>query len=151
MISDVNAPPTSCPCRGGAVQPAATRSRSAATRRGNGSAARVAAASRMRIGADDGIAAAAKTPTMCRMGSPCAVDLRPARAQEARALALMSRDLVEAGLDWRYTPARMAALLADPETSTVVACAGDRPHGFAVMQFGDDRAHLALLAVQPTR
>jgi ribosomal-protein-alanine N-acetyltransferase len=85
------------------------------------------------------------------LGTPSAFYLGPARALEARAVALMSRDLGEPGLDWRYTPARMAALLADPETSTVVACAGDRPHGFAVMQFGDDRAHLALLAVQPTR
>ena len=33
----------------------------------------------------------------------------------------------------------------------LVACDGTRIQGFAVMQFGDEHAHLALLCVQPTQ
>jgi [ribosomal protein S18]-alanine N-acetyltransferase len=75
--------------------------------------------------------------------------LRPARVHEARAMAEMSRELIEAGLAWRYTPSRMAALISDPETMALVACDGPSIQGFAVMHFGDVDAHLALLCVQP--
>ena len=63
-------------------------------------------------------------------------------------MALMSRDLIEAGLAWRYSPKRVAGLIAESETAAVVACDGVRLLGFAVMQFGDERAHLSLLCVQ---
>lgn len=79
-----------------------------------------------------------------------AVTLRPARAAEAPVLAAMSRDFIEAGLGWRYSPARLRALMADREAVVLVACDGaGAVHGFAVMQFGDERAHLVLLCVQP--
>jgi [ribosomal protein S18]-alanine N-acetyltransferase len=68
---------------------------------------------------------------------------------EARAMAEMSRELIEAGLAWRYTPSRMAALISDPETMALVVCDGPSIQGFAVMHFGDVDAHLALLCVQP--
>ena len=77
--------------------------------------------------------------------------LRPARAQEARAMAEMSRVLIEAGLAWRYTPTRMAALICDPEAVALVAHDGSHIQGFAVMQFGDEQAHLVLLCVQPAQ
>jgi ribosomal-protein-alanine N-acetyltransferase len=85
------------------------------------------------------------------MNRPFAVTLRLARVQEARAMAEMSRDLIEGGLRWRYTPLRMAALVHEAETAALVACEGSRLHGFAVMQFGDAHAHLALLCVQPAQ
>ena len=66
-------------------------------------------------------------------------------------MAEMSRELIEAGLGWRYTSRRMTALIRDPETVALVACHGSRIQGFAVMQFGDVHAHLALLCVQPTQ
>jgi len=75
--------------------------------------------------------------------------LRPAREQEARAMAEMSRTLIEAGLGWRYTPQRMATLMRDAETAALVAHDGAGIQGFAVMQFGDEHAHLVLLCVQP--
>ena len=75
--------------------------------------------------------------------------LRPALAHEARAMAEMSRTLIEAGLGWRYTPRRMAALIADKDTVALVAHDASRIQGFAVMQFGDEQAHLVLLCVQP--
>ena len=75
--------------------------------------------------------------------------LRPACVHEARAMAEMSRALIETGLAWRYTPRRIAALIADPDSLALVAHDGARIQGFAVMQFGDERAHLVLLCVQP--
>ena len=74
--------------------------------------------------------------------------LRPARLEDAGVLAELSRDLIETGLSWRYTPRRMAALIREPETMTLVARDGPRIVGFAVMHFGDEQAHLTLLAVQ---
>ena len=61
----------------------------------------------------------------------------------------MSRSLIETGLGWRYTPQRMAALMADPEVCAVVAESSAGVSGFALMQFGDDHGHLVLLAVGP--
>jgi len=74
--------------------------------------------------------------------------LRLARVQDAQAMACMARDLIEAGLEWRYTPVRVAALVSDRDTTALVACDGPRIHGFAVMHFGDLHAHLTLLCVQ---
>ena len=78
-----------------------------------------------------------------------ALRLRLAQPHEASGLARMSRDLIEHGLGWRYTPERIAALIGARETNVLVACEQHRIRGFAVMQFGDERAHLALLCVAP--
>ncbi len=66
-------------------------------------------------------------------------------------MAEMSRALIETGLRWRYTPSRLEALIRDPDTVVLVACDAWHIHGFAVMQFGDEQAHLTLLCVQPDR
>ena len=63
-------------------------------------------------------------------------------------MADMSRRLIEAGLGWRYTPRRMSSLICDPDTVALVAHDGAVIQGFAVMQFGDEHAHLMLLCVQ---
>jgi ribosomal protein S18 acetylase RimI-like enzyme len=75
------------------------------------------------------------------------VTLRLARLADAPTLAAMSRDLIETGLGWHYRPDRVGRLLADAETVTVVASAGEQTAGFAIMSVGDERAHLVLLAV----
>lgn len=85
------------------------------------------------------------------MNMPHAIILRPARPSEAQAMAELSRDLIETGLGWRYTPRRMARLIGDPECTALVACDAAGIQGFAVMQFGDERAHLSLLCVQPAQ
>jgi len=66
-------------------------------------------------------------------------------------MAQMSRELIEVGLSWRYTPGRMTALINDPEAVALVACDESHIQGFAVMQFGDVHAHLVLLCVRPTQ
>lgn len=85
------------------------------------------------------------------MNRRTALKLRLACVHEARALAGMSRELIETGLRWRYTPPRIEALIRDPDTVVLVACDAWHIHGFAVMQFGDEQAHLTLLCVQPDR
>jgi [ribosomal protein S18]-alanine N-acetyltransferase len=78
------------------------------------------------------------------------VELEFARSADASTLALMSRDLVETGLGWSYQPHRIAELIHDPDAVTLVSRDGARAVGFAIMRFGDERAHLVLMAVRPT-
>jgi len=73
-----------------------------------------------------------------------------ARFSDAHSLALMSRDLIETGLGWVYRTERIAQLIGDPEAIALVARDSPRPVGFALMTFGDERAHLVLLAVRST-
>jgi ribosomal-protein-alanine N-acetyltransferase len=76
-------------------------------------------------------------------------ELRLARMAEAPAIATMSRDLIEYGLGWRWTPLRVAASIRAPDVNVVVACIHGNLAGFAIMRYGDDDAHLDLLAVAP--
>jgi ribosomal protein S18 acetylase RimI-like enzyme len=71
-----------------------------------------------------------------------------ARPSDAPALAVMSRDLIESGLGWSYRPERFVQLIANDDVVALVARIQDRPVGFAVMEFGEERAHLVVLAVQ---
>lgn len=79
------------------------------------------------------------------------LDLGSARLPEAARIADMSRRWIELGLPWRYRRERVVGLIRDAETEVVVARDGDRPVGFAAMEFHFDasRAHLILLAVDP--
>jgi len=77
------------------------------------------------------------------------ITLQLACRGDAPAIAAMSRDLIEAGLGWQYRNERIRQLIDDPETVSLVARDGERVIGFAVMSFGDERAHLVLLAVRP--
>ena len=79
------------------------------------------------------------------------IALRLALAVDARAIAFMSRDLIEAGLGWSYRPERIVRMIRDRDTTTLVADRHGEPVGFAVMGFGDERAHLVLLAVHPAQ
>jgi len=72
-----------------------------------------------------------------------------ARANDAREIAEMSRDLVEQGLTWSWTQARVHHFISGPESSVVVARREQHIAAFAIMHFGDEVAHLNLLAVAP--
>jgi len=72
--------------------------------------------------------------------------IRLATAQDAALIAEMSRDYVEHGLGWSWTPARVQAAVSHRATN--VAIAGELV-GFGIMHYGDNSAHLALLAVRP--
>jgi ribosomal protein S18 acetylase RimI-like enzyme len=59
--------------------------------------------------------------------------------------------LIEAGLNPAWPEARVAAFIRHRESMVLTARTTSRGEiaGFAIMQFGDERAHLNLLAVAP--
>ena len=76
------------------------------------------------------------------------VELALANDRDARPLALLARVRIEGGGGGGYRPPRIAALIRDTDTVTLVARTHAQPIGFAVMRYGDERAHLILLAVE---
>jgi ribosomal-protein-alanine N-acetyltransferase len=75
--------------------------------------------------------------------------LELARPTDATAIANMSRDLIEFGLSWRWTPQRVAASIRAPEVNVLVARIHQQTAGFAIMRYGEHVAHLDLLGVGP--
>jgi ribosomal-protein-alanine acetyltransferase len=75
--------------------------------------------------------------------------LKLAAPADAAPIAAMSRELIEAGLPWSWTPERVTRNLGRNETLVLTARDADELAGFAIMQFGEERAHLSLLAVRP--
>jgi ribosomal protein S18 acetylase RimI-like enzyme len=72
-----------------------------------------------------------------------------ARVTDALEIAEMSRDFIEQGLTWSWTPARVQHSISGSESSVVVARRERQIAAFAIMHFGDEVAHLNLLAVAP--
>ena len=77
------------------------------------------------------------------------LSLKLARPADARTIANMSRDLIEYGLRWRWTAKRVEASIRAIDVNVLVARIDDRIIGFGIMRYGDDDAHLDLLAVAP--
>jgi len=90
---------------------------------------------------------------------PQLIDCRLATARDAYQLARMSRDYVERGHGWNWRAPRILRCIRGSEA--VVLCASTSPVaasaqpneivGFAIMEFGEHRAHLSLLAVTPRK
>ena len=78
-------------------------------------------------------------------------DIRLAVPQDASTVAQMSRDYIEHGLGWSWTSARVLRAIRDESTNVAVILKRDRVWGFGIMQYGDDTAHLALLAIHPAQ
>ncbi len=70
-----------------------------------------------------------------------------ARGWDAREIAEMSRDLIEQGLTWSWTPARVQHFISGSDSTVIVARRERRIAAFAIMHIGDDVAHQNLLAV----
>ena len=64
-------------------------------------------------------------------------------------IARMAKVLIEHGLPWSWTEDRVLNAIRHRETAVIVARDRRRVAGFAIMQFGDEHAHLSLLAVAP--
>lgn len=78
--------------------------------------------------------------------------LRLATAADIRAIAEMSRCLIELGLrGWSWNPARVAQAVRHKDCCVVVAEVNRAFTGFAIGEFGDTKLHLNLLAVTPTQ
>lgn len=75
--------------------------------------------------------------------------LRLAGLADANAIATLSRDLIEYGLVWRWIPMRVAASIRAANVNVLVATKNGKVAGFAIMRYGEDEAHLDLLAVVP--
>ena len=75
--------------------------------------------------------------------------LRLARPEEATAIAHLSRDLIEYGLRWRWTPTRVEASIRAANVNVLTAWIQQSIAGFAIMRYGSKEAHLDLLAVAP--
>ena len=77
--------------------------------------------------------------------------IRLARRVDARQIAILSRDLIEAGLGWSWTPARVVHSINNKNSDVILAY--DKKNlelaGFAIMEFHQQYAHLNLLAVRP--
>src|SRR5450631_1156983 len=68
---------------------------------------------------------------------------------DAREIAEMSRVLIEPGLVWAWTPARVQHFISNRDASVILARRDRRIAAFALMNFADESAHLTLLAVAP--
>jgi ribosomal-protein-alanine N-acetyltransferase len=75
--------------------------------------------------------------------------LEPARACDAVRLAAMSQAHVEAGLKPAWGAARIRWHVRDADSVVLTARLAAVLAGFAIMRYGDDVAHLNLLAVDP--
>ena len=71
-----------------------------------------------------------------------------ANRSDAATVAQLSRELVEAGLGWSYRRERISELIGDADTVALVAREREQVAGFAITTFGEERAHLVLLAVR---
>jgi ribosomal-protein-alanine N-acetyltransferase len=66
---------------------------------------------------------------------------------DAAAIAMMSRDLIEYGLEWRWRTARVARAIDELDTNVAVLRQEDALVAFGIMEYLDDDAYLVLLAV----
>jgi len=78
------------------------------------------------------------------------LEIRLARPRDGDNMARMSRRLIEVGLPWWcWTPKRIGKAIRSSDTVGIVASVDRALTGFALMYFGDEHAHLNLLAVEP--
>jgi ribosomal-protein-alanine N-acetyltransferase len=76
-------------------------------------------------------------------------EIRLAVPGDALAISELSRDAIEHGLPWNWTPRRVAKSIAASATNVAVVRQGDTLVGFAIMEYGDEEAHVVLFAVHP--
>lgn len=77
--------------------------------------------------------------------------IRLATPGDARSMAKFSRDFIEHGLGWSWTQARILRAISSKSTNVAVIHERGCLLAFGIMEYGDDRAHLSLLGVQPTQ
>ena len=65
-----------------------------------------------------------------------------ATTTDALAIAELSRDVIETGLGWSWTAARVAREINDPESVVLIGRVRRVMVGFAMMSFGNEFSHL---------
>ena len=78
-------------------------------------------------------------------------NIRLASGIEAAPIARMSREYIEYGLGWSWTPQRVLRAIEDRATNVVVSHEQGAIIGFGIMSYGETKAHLVLLGVEPAR
>lgn len=78
-------------------------------------------------------------------------EINLARSSDASSIALLSRDAIEYGLSWSWTPQRVLKSVRDAATNTIVVREFRMLTGFAIMKYRDEDAHLLLMAVHSSR
>lgn len=71
-----------------------------------------------------------------------------AKLSDAAKIAVMSKNNIEYGLDWKYTPERIGKFIQDSSKNVVVARVNSELVGFGIMTYHEIHANLDLLAVQ---
>ena len=79
------------------------------------------------------------------MKDPARIEI--AAPPDAAAIAHMSRDLIEYALPWTWRASRVLRHVGSAESTVITARCGDEFAGFSIMRFGNEEAHLDLLAV----
>ncbi len=79
----------------------------------------------------------------------CSEDIRLAKISDALSIAEMSRDLIESGLGWLWTPSRVVREINEKYSNVIVTHEGNDVIGFAVMEYLGAEARLNLFGVHP--
>ena len=79
----------------------------------------------------------------------CNEEIRLAKINDAVRIAEMSRDLIETGLGWSWTPSRIVTEINASNSNVIVTVKGQEVIGFAVMKYLDVEGRLNLFAVHP--
>lgn len=70
-----------------------------------------------------------------------------AHVDDAFQVATMSREIIEQGLQWSWTPERVGRCILSPDINVVTAKNDGELIGFGIMFYGTSKAHLNLLGV----
>lgn len=76
-------------------------------------------------------------------------EIRLAKISDALRIAEMSRELIESGLGWSWTPSRLAREIHEKNSNVIVTNEGNDVIGFAVMRYLDEETRLNLFGVDP--
>jgi len=79
----------------------------------------------------------------------CSETIQLADIEDALCIAEMSRDLIETGLGWSWTPSRVLKAIKEKGSNVIVTREGNQIIGFAVMRYLEAEAHLDLFCVLP--
>lgn len=71
-----------------------------------------------------------------------------ATISDAAEIGVMSKNDIEYGLGWKYTPERIVKLLDDASKNVVVARVESKLAGFGIMTYHQEHANLDLLAIK---
>jgi ribosomal-protein-alanine N-acetyltransferase len=77
-------------------------------------------------------------------------ELTLAHVADAYKVATMSREIIEHGLQWSWTPERVGRCILSPDINVVTAKHDGDLVGFGIMFYGGSKAHLNLLGVDAT-